>query len=256
MMDKSIKILMVGNSFADDSIQYVRNIFDSLGYKYIKVVCLYFGGCSIDMHLSFYKNGESTYLYNEAGDDEIRTKDGYYSLKQGIEDDDWDIITFQQVSYLSGLSSSYGNLKELVSIVKELNHNPNTKYAWLMTWSDSKDSVRDCFIENYGGSQEVESKGIRSCVKHIMEEHKFDVLIPTGKAIDNIRKTSIGDTLNRDGYHLSFDKGRYIASLSLALSISKDLGAKDIYHPPFVSEEEFGIMLNGVIEAINNPFND
>ena len=32
---------------------------------------------------------------------------------------------------------------------------------------------------------------------------KIDLIAPTGTAIQNARATSIGDTLTRDGYHLS-----------------------------------------------------
>jgi hypothetical protein len=39
-------------------------------------------------------------------------------------------------------------------------------------------------------------------------------IIPAGTAIQNLRTSYIGDTVTRDGYHLSYDYGRYTAALT------------------------------------------
>ena len=53
---------------------------------------------------------------------------------------------------------------------------------------------------------------IVDCVKDLMKEYHFDILIPSGTAIQNARTSSLGDTFNRDGYHLKRTYGRYTAA--------------------------------------------
>ena len=52
--------------------------------------------------------------------------------------------------------------------------------------------------------------------KGILEAHKDDFagVIPSGTAIQNLRTSFFGDTLTRDGYHLSYGIGRYTAALA------------------------------------------
>ena len=49
----------------------------------------------------------------------------------------------------------------------------------------------------------------------ILTNSDIDGVIPSGTAIQNLRGSYIGDTLlTRDGYHLSYDIGRYAAALT------------------------------------------
>lgn len=53
---------------------------------------------------------------------------------------------------------------------------------------------------------------IIDCVKsEVLKHNEFVNVIPSGTAIQNARTSSLGDSLDRDGYHLSYDLGRYIA---------------------------------------------
>ena len=48
----------------------------------------------------------------------------------------------------------------------------------------------------------------------------IEYLIPTGTAIQNARTSYLGNNLTRDGHHLSYHEGRYIASLTLINKLS------------------------------------
>jgi len=39
-------------------------------------------------------------------------------------------------------------------------------------------------------------------------------IIPSGTAVQNLRTSYIGDTITRDGYHMSYDYGRYTVALT------------------------------------------
>ena len=78
-------------------------------------------------------------------------------------------------------------------------------------------------------------------------------VIPSGTAIQNARQV-IGDVLNRDGFHLTFGLGRYIAGLCVV----KALVGLDIdgvtWVPDGVSEEERKMAIAVANAACANPF--
>jgi hypothetical protein len=77
------------------------------------------------------------------------------SMKQGLQDEDWDIITMQQSSPNSGLADTYEPfMTDLVNFVNENKTNPDAKLFWHMTWAYQSDSTHAPFA-NYGNNQIV-----------------------------------------------------------------------------------------------------
>ena len=78
-------------------------------------------------------------------------------------------------------------------------------------------------------------------------------IIPSGTAIQNGRQV-FGDVLNRDGFHLSFGLGRYIAGLCVV----KALVGLDIdnvtFAPEGVSDEERKLAIAVANAACEKPF--
>ena len=48
----------------------------------------------------------------------------------------------------------------------------------------------------------------------VLSKELIDGVIPSGTAIQNLRSSYVGDTVTRDGYHLSHTHGRYTAALT------------------------------------------
>ena len=67
----SIKILAIGNSFSEDSMEYLYGILQDLGYKEIVLGNMYTGGCSLATHAKNIEHKEkgyySTYHENTNG---------------------------------------------------------------------------------------------------------------------------------------------------------------------------------------------
>ena len=59
-----VKILAIGNSFADDGIEYLDEIAISAG-KHIIVANTYIGGCSIQRHLDNARHDKHDYKYRK-----------------------------------------------------------------------------------------------------------------------------------------------------------------------------------------------
>lgn len=205
----SLRILAIGNSFSDDCLRYLPDIAQAQGEKNWIVANLYIGGCTLEMHLKNALDGTKAYEYrkNRGG---IWMNTPQVSLFDGLTDEKWDIITMQQASGFSGIADSYGALGELFRYVSERSR--GARYFWNMTWAYQSDSDHPQFID-YRNDRGYMFRSIVGAVREKIGV-EFERIIPTGTAVENARLGSLGDTLTRDGYHLSDPIGRYLAALT------------------------------------------
>ena len=119
----TLRILAIGNSFADDGIEYLDEVARSAG-KHIIVANTYIGGCSIARHLDNARHDRPAYLYRKNIDGKY-TEEHDKTLHDAIRDEAWDYIVFQQVSDLAGQYGTYfPDLAELMDYVRPLATNP------------------------------------------------------------------------------------------------------------------------------------
>ena len=250
--DKELKILAIGNSFSDDALFLLPDILNSLGITKFRISNLYLPGCLLERHLENIKNNSAVY--------EFRTNRGYgwdtaYNTKlvDGVNADDWDYITFQQGSTKSGLAKSYSCLMEIIETVKFLK--PNAKLAWHMTWAYQQDYVSSAFIENYGGNQLTMYNAIVNSVKsEILNNININFVIPNGTVVQNARTSFLGDTITRDGFHMSYEIGRYMTALTYACLMT-GYSLEDVtFKPISVSEDIKKVCIESVKNAIVKPY--
>lgn len=210
---KSLKVLAIGNSFSVDAMEYLYDIAKSAGYTDIVLGNLYIGGCTLEQHVGTLAKSTPSYdFYLNKGGKWTKTRG---TIPDGLRYADWDVVTLQQASGLSGVEASYEpHLTTLIETVKT--SCPDAKLVWHMTWAYQGNSSHSDFAK-YGRNQKTMYDSILSAVrKAVLTGHKDDFagVIPSGTAIQNIRTSYIGDTVTRDGYHLSYDMGRYTAALT------------------------------------------
>ncbi len=245
--DGALKILAIGNSFSDDAMEYVYQIAKDAGVENIVLGNMFIGGCSLATHLDNAKNNKNAYTYRTNTSGTWSSKGGV-SIKTAVESDDWDFITFQQVSGSSGLADTYDDLVSLINIVEPLN--PSARLAWHMTWAYKTGSGHSDFA-NYNKDQMTMYNAIVNAVNtKILTNEKIDIVIPSGTAVQNVRTSFIGDT-TRDGYHLSFGIGRYIASMTFV----KALTGLSINNSVTVPDDVDSYELEAIIESVNNAIN-
>jgi len=213
-----LKVLMIGNSYADDAINYAHEIAKSAGIpeENILIADIYIGGCSLATH---WDNAQSNAAVYRFGLEQEGWFDGNsyqnWTMEQAIKYADWDFITLQQNSGNSGISSSYACLQNLMDYILNTATNPNVKLVWHQTWAYAQSTANQAF-SSYQSNQMTMYNAIASCLQTEVLTKDFAAVIPNGVAIQNARTSFIGDNLTRDGYdHLSEDAGRYIASLGL-----------------------------------------
>lgn len=199
-----MNILCIGNSFSEDATRYLHQISD--GELYVRN--LYIGGCSLERHWNNIVSGASEYEWQKNGRMLKMT-----SINEAITKKNWDFVTVQQVSQDSGMIDTYEPyLTNILNFIKE--NCPNAKIAFHRTWAYDDNSTHGGFV-NYGNSRKKMIEEIIKVTSFYAKKHSLEV-IPNGEAIEMARDLAEfqGErNINRDGYHLSLDYGRYLAGL-------------------------------------------
>ena len=248
----SVDILVLGNSFSSDALEYLYPILSELGYHSVYIGNLMISGCSIETHVENIENGLSVYQYytNSSG---VWCSRNNYSANLALRERDWDFVSTQQVSGLSGILESYDPyLSNLLGKIKE--YAPRSQTMWHMTWAYQGNSRHKDFVF-YDNSQLKMYGAIVDAVKIKILNSGFDMIIPSGTAVQNLRSSFIGDTITRDGYHLSYGIGRFIAALMWARQITgKSIMGIDYLPPGYsISEEQTKAIKEAVEVAFRKP---
>lgn len=202
-----MKILAIGNSFSQDATRYIEGIAG--GELYVRNI--YIGGCSLKTHAAHVADGVAAYMY-EKDAEAIEP----ISIQDALTREKWDMVTVQQVSAESGLVETYEPYIETVlELVRTLA--PQAKIHFHKTWAYENSSTHPAF-HYYRSDRHYMKARIDSATKEIAEKYGLPV-IPVGDAIAAARANAEFDperggvNITRDGFHLSFDYGRYLAGL-------------------------------------------
>ena len=206
-----MKLLSIGNSFSQDAQEWLHQIAVANGVE-LETTNLMIGGCSLETHWNHMTDGESAYYLEQNG----KNMDRMVTLEEGLALDVWDVITVQQVSHHSGQPQTYiPYLTELVAYVRE--KCPTAKIYFHQTWAYEIDSDHGGFL-NYNRDQQEMYRRIGDCTEMACRLIDATVL-PSGPVVQYLRENTPefdykngGLSLNRDGFHLSWDYGRYAAA--------------------------------------------
>ena len=82
----------------------------------------------------------------------------------------------------------------------------------------------------------------------------IDRVCPTGTAVQNARTTKLEAYLNRDGYHLSRDHGRYLAGVAFLCALTGESAERVSWWPQNVTAQENAQILKAVSKALECPY--
>ena len=210
---ETLRILAIGNSFSDDGMEDLPALLEDMGIENVELARLYIGGCSLERHVKCYNTQEAAYefYHSKAGENHWVKSAEKVPMQHALEMGEWDIITLQQVSGLSGKYESYvPHLDRLIAIVSKAQ--PQAELVWHMTWSYTKESTHGDFPK-YDRDQQKMYDAITDCVHRMLKEYDcFEKIIPSGTAIQSLRLSEINNSpkdFTRDGYHMDLGAGRY-----------------------------------------------
>jgi hypothetical protein len=230
-----IKVLAIGNSFSQDAVeQYLYELAAAQGDSLV-IGNAYIPGCTIDRHYNNLMTGKADYEYRKVVGG-IRSNHPKRDLRSIIRDEQWDVVTLQQASPLSGILTSYANLAQLKRLVQSYTTNLHVRFAWHMTWAYADDFESDNF-KAYGYDQRRMYDAIVSAVRQVLPAVGLTSVIPSGIAIQLLRYR-LGNVANRDGYHLSYDLGRYTAACTWCEFLTGRIVDGNPYRPESITDED------------------
>ena len=208
---KTLKVLAIGNSFSQDATEYLWDIAKDGGVEKIVIGNLYIGGCALDKHYSNIRSESGAYTYYKNTNGKW-TSTSNVSVQKGLADEEWDIVTVQQASGSSGVETSYAPLAKILEFLVE--NEPNADIYWHLTWAYQQNSTHSSF-PTYGSDQmKMYNAILKAYDSKVKVQESIVGTIPSGTAVQNLRSSYIGDTVTRDGYHMSYDYGRYTVALT------------------------------------------
>lgn len=246
----SLKVLCLGNSYSIDSMEYLYDIAKDGGVEQVILGNLTISACNLDMHWENMSSGSSLYAYrlNQNGKWAVTEK----AVAQNVlKDGEWDVVVIQ----IADVFNSYNQLPDIVEYVEENVANPDLRIYWNLNWAYQQDSTHGNFKHFNNSQSEMYDKILGYATRNINPYAKIDGIIPSGTAIQNLRTTSIGDTLTRDGYHLSYDYGRYCAALTWFSFLTEKNADCINWVPPEQShiKKELDLIKKSVNDAIATP---
>lgn len=194
---QSLKVLTIGNSFADNAVTFLPQIAASVPGYQIDVTKANIGGCSLERHVNLIK------ACQENPDQKPYMKK--YCLEDLLQMDRFDFVTIQQVSSMSFKSETFQPYAdELIRFVKD--YQPNAEIIIQQTWAyPNFDRLKDWKI-----TYDEMHNGLVKSYQILAEKHNMGIM-PVGEAFYNShkKKNSI-DLWNTDRHHANVN-GCYLA---------------------------------------------
>ena len=247
----TVKVLAIGNSFSEDAIEQHLSALVRVEGLNVIICNMYIGGCSIDRHVENLRGNKPEYRYRKFDVNGKMTEAWGYTLEKVLAEEDWDYVSLQQVSQSSGMPESYALLPELVEFVKA-RIPEDAVLMFHQTWAYAPKSNHGGF-KNYDNDQTKMYNAIVNTVNQETPKVGIKLIVPSGTAIQNARTSSLGTDLTRDGFHLSFAHGRYIASCTWLEAV---LGVNPIgnsYCPEGMTPEECKFAQKAAHKAVKKP---
>ena len=252
-----VRILGIGNSFTVDALeQHFQPLLTAEGQDAI-IGYPYRGGTWLSQHDAWSSRMDTLpYNYRKFKNGQF-TSTGLatYSLKMALQDEPWDYVIIQSDHDSAGIYQSYvPYMEHLISFVKTNCSNPNVKIGFYMTWAYDASSTYNSF-KLYNRDQQTMYNGIIDAAKKLLADHPdITLLIPCGTAVQNARTSYMGQRMNRDGYHLHYDHGRYIASLSWYEVIFGKSALNVTWKPSSITDYCADMCRNAVHAAVLKPY--
>ncbi len=229
-----IKVLAIGNSFSEDAVE--QNLYELAHAQGDSIVIgnAFIGGCTIDRHWDNATTGKKDYSYRKiVGGKKTAVDD--MDLVSIIKDEPWDIITLQQQSGRAGIPDTYSNLNKLKDFVLNNATNKGVEIVWHTTWAYAKNAESSEF-KRYNNDQRKMYNSIQKTISDELSKVGIKRNIPSGTAIQKARAV-VGDVLNRDGTHLSYTMGRYVAACTWCEFITGKNIVGNPFHPTDIPAE-------------------
>ena len=260
--DDVINVLMIGSSSCYYYVEELAGIANAAGMDML--VCnVYYSGCKLEQHWTWWKSGEANYEYYET-DEMGRIKVGDpVNLKFCLERENWDIISLQQspvrllhTDYEKAHKEADAYAKALMKYLKE--QFPQSKFYWHQLWAwemgvDHAGMVMDSKEKQQGMADFLHQFAIEMCA--LLDVQR----VPTGDAWQLVRHNPvIGEELckrtNKNDHFHDGDVGggQYLNACVWFETITGESCLGNTWRPKNyeLSEEKITLLQNAAHQAV------
>ncbi|ACU05734.1 DUF4886 domain-containing protein [Pedobacter heparinus] len=179
---KTLKVLLIGNSFSQNASRYLPQMAEE---AHVKLVLgrAEMGGCSLKRHWD-------SVLVNDIDTNRGKAYKGQ-SLRQLLQSQKWDIVTMQQYSLLSGDEGTYQPYAtKIYDLVKK--YQPDAKVFVHQTWAYRADAVNWGMIASEKRAENNREMWEKSrAAYHLMAKNLGNLpIIPSGDAFYQVATDS------------------------------------------------------------------
>lgn len=255
---RQLKILAIGNSFTVDAVQDDLVALAAADSTDLIIGYPYKGGTMLSQHYEWFMADTAAYNYRKVGPAGMSSRRPHTTLREAVADESWNHVIIQtNHSGADGFRETYYPYFTALadSITSLLNTAPDKVTRGLyMTWAYDKDSDYKHFVR-YGNDQERMYSLLADAAAFVMADGAADLLIPAGTAIQNLRTTrAFGDRMNRDGYHMNLDHGRYTLACVWYEALTGRPVIGNSYRPAELSPFQAALCRTAAHLAVQHPF--
>ena len=258
--DGEFNILLIGNSFSKDASNVempnsqMLDILQAMLGDHVSVtvgVC-FSGGKGLNWHATQSEQGNKKYsLWVINSENGTWESCGSSTSANALAWTDWDVVSLQHYgidtttgketnSYPDQVDPKFDNLKSATEFMLDYvdQYAPNAAVFFYMHWARASKSMINESLDTYNKMAAFLPEVMNYAGNN--SANRFDAIIPVGLSIQNARTTYLSllkynsdadeltletdpqKGLQRDGGHLSYNIGRYIAALTFAETIIPD----------------------------------
>lgn len=245
-----IKVLAIGDEQMQNTIRYLYRIAYSADYDITVGSCITTKS-TIEEQLKSAVSDNKDFAFTKVEKDKTADK-GTVSLSSALKSEEWNVIVLQQEADIAGVESSYDKLSEYIGLIKK-SCKSNCKIVFSSSWAYSNNYYDLTYESNYGANQLNMFEKINTAISNKAKPSGVDIIAPIGTAIQNIRTSSIGDSIDNDAKLLRAGIGQYAASLTLFCAMT-DTPVENVTFTSPCSNTEFASISRCVTNAIKKPF--
>ena len=266
--DTTLRVLSIGNSFSIDANLILPQVVVDAGVprdNFVLYATIY-AGASLEYWDNMYTTDTPLPYVHYMGGKLLRLEDKEWTLRTLLQSQPWDVVVIQQASALSTNHKSFQPyMNRMIEYIRQDCPNKHVRIGWQLTWSYPQTATSGPVYEE--GWRKIAMIANQKC-----HDAGIDFIIPSGTAIQNARTTELGENSNgitRDGLHLSFGVGVYIAAMTWYESIFRPIYGKSIIGVPVskaikdcdrgkegfqeITDENYLICQQCVKEAVSDP---
>lgn len=220
---QTVKILTIGNSFAQNACTYLPPIAESVAGCEVVIGKANIGGCHLEKHANLIRQSEQ--------DPSVKPYKGK-TLKEWLRQEAWDVVTIQQVSYLSfELASYHPHVGDIIAYVQR--HAPQAQLYLHQTWAYAPDCPR---LEGFGMDAREMYKGLKTSYRSLAKQYELPIL-PSGDAFYRAsRKDENLHLWREDRFHANA-QGCYLAGCVWLKELFERSPEEVIFVPEEISPE-------------------